>query len=207
MKHVGQTLRDARLKKGMSLIDVEQKTKIKRRYVSDIERGNWDKLPDYTVVCGFIRNLSDLYGLDPSKTAAFLKRDYPLPKETAEPKPDVKEKFSVSPKIVFAVGVFAVLIIVSGYIFYQYKMFSKAPELVVKVPVEGQNIEGSVVKVLGMTDENSTLSVNNQPVVVEEDGSFTAEITISEDTHELVIKSSSRSGKETIVTRQIYFGK
>jgi len=203
MKHVGQTIRDARLKRGMSLLDVEQKTKIKRQYISDIERGNWANLPDYTVVCGFVRNLSALLGLDPSKTAAFLKRDYPLPKESAEPKPDIQEKFSISPKLAFTFGVFAVMILVSAYIFYQYKAFHGAPELIVHVPIEGQAVNESVVKVLGTTDENSTLTVNDQPVVVQADGSFIAEINLPENMDQLIIKSSSRSGKETVVVRKI----
>ena len=85
----------------------------------------------------------------------------------------------------------------------QYKSFISPPTLTVKEPYENHVVKEEVLKVLGTTDPEATVKVNNQPVLINEDGMFEAEIEIFSGTTEIVVVAKSRSGKETIVRRKI----
>jgi hypothetical protein len=59
------------------------------------------------------------------------------------------------------------------------------------------------LEVTGKTDPNASVFINNQPVEVKEDGMFVTFLDIGKETKEVEIKARSRSGKETVVKREI----
>jgi cytoskeletal protein RodZ len=62
--HVGQTLKESRLKLGFDLDTLEMKTKIRKRYLAALEDGDWDVLPGDVYARGFIRSYAEAVGLD-----------------------------------------------------------------------------------------------------------------------------------------------
>ena len=203
MKTIGEILREQRIQKGYSISVLEKATKIKRNFLYAIEKEDWDNLPEFTVVSGFVRNISSFLGLDEGKTTAVLRRDYPPKKLRINPKPDVSKKFVWSPRLTFIAGVAVVTLMILGYLGFQYSDFVSAPNLEVLQPGEGEIVKVSSVKVVGVTDADTSVTVNNQPVLVEEDGNFEVEIAVSTNTQEIVVKAKSRSGKMTEVVRKV----
>lgn len=61
---IGRRLREARLAKGISLAEVEEQTKIRRRYLEAIEAGAETVLPGDVYTKGFIRSYANFLGLD-----------------------------------------------------------------------------------------------------------------------------------------------
>lgn len=70
MKEIGHSLREAREKKGLSLGQVQQETKLRTRYLVAIEEGEFDALPGEPYVRGFIRNYCRAVGVDPQPILA-----------------------------------------------------------------------------------------------------------------------------------------
>lgn len=203
MKTVGDILKEARAKKKLSRDKLEKETKIKREFIDAIEKGDWERLPDFPVVQGFVKSIAQRLKVDEKKAAALLRRDYPPKDLRVNPKPDVSDKFTWSPKFTFLVGVAIVTIIILGYLGYQYKQFISPPPLNVTSPKDGQVVEDDNLLVAGSTSSDAKLEVNNQPVLLEDDGTFSVEIEIAEDTNEIKVKAISRSGKETVIHRKI----
>ena len=77
------------------------------------------------------------------------------------------------------------------------------PKVRVVLPVDGQKVVERTLRVTGDTDPNAVVKVNNQPVIVNEDGNFVTEIEVYEATMEIIVVSISRSGKETVIVRKI----
>lgn len=61
---LGKTLRDARIAKGFTLDDLQQTTKIQKRYLIAIEDQNFDELPGDFYVRAFIKQYADMVDLD-----------------------------------------------------------------------------------------------------------------------------------------------
>jgi cytoskeleton protein RodZ len=62
---LGEVLRAAREAKGVELPRVERETKIRERYLSALERGDYRDLPGSVYTKGFLRNYGTYLGLDP----------------------------------------------------------------------------------------------------------------------------------------------
>ena len=203
MIEVGQMLKDARLKKNYSLDHVEKKTKIKKNFISLIEKGEWNSLPEYPVVSGFVKNLSLFLDLSPETTNAVLRRDYPPKKLAINPKPDIETKFVWSPKLTFAVGISIISLLVLGYLGLEYQKFIKPPEIEIVSPKDGEIVFDEKIKVEGKTTTDVILTINNQPIILDQDGKFVTEILIAKDTKSLTFKAVSRSGKVTEISKNI----
>src|ERR687897_770918 len=70
---IGRTLRSAREKRGLSLRQVEEATKIRSRYLRDLENENFDVLPAVYVL-GSLKTYAEHLGLDGAAMTRELKR-------------------------------------------------------------------------------------------------------------------------------------
>ena len=64
MFEVGGSLREARLKRGLSPADVQKAIRIRDRYLQALEEERWELLPGDAYVKGFLRTYADYLGLD-----------------------------------------------------------------------------------------------------------------------------------------------
>ena len=162
-----------------------------------IENNDWDNLPEFPVVSGFVKNIANAVNVSISKANAILRRDYPPKKLSINPTPDVGSKFVWSPKLTFAMGISTLLILVLGYLGFEYLKFVKPPELIVISPKENEQILQNKVKIEGKTTTDAILTVNNQPIILDINGKFSTDLEITKETEELKFKATSRSGKVT----------
>ncbi|MCA1688573.1 MAG: helix-turn-helix domain-containing protein [Actinobacteria bacterium] len=98
---IGRTLELARKERGLSLDQVEQETKIRARYLEELERENFDVLPP-VYVQGSLKTYANFLGLDGEELARELKRRQPLedepeaPTHVEPPKSDYFDRYLVS---------------------------------------------------------------------------------------------------------------
>jgi cytoskeletal protein RodZ len=62
---IGNTLREARVRRNLTLQQVEEDIKIRVKYVQAMENEDWDVMPGVTYVKGFLRTYATYLGLDP----------------------------------------------------------------------------------------------------------------------------------------------
>jgi len=203
MNTIGQIIKSARVKKKLSFKRLEEATKIRASFIKSIEEENWNALPTFTTVLGFVKSISASLNIDEHMAIAVLKRDYPPKKLNINPKPDALTRFTWSPKLTFAIGTIIVILIVLGYIGFQYAKFVSPPDLAVDSPKENQIVDGNSVLVFGSTDSDVKIEVNNQPVLVDADGKFSVSLGVTQTTKEIDIVATSRSGKERVISRKI----
>jgi cytoskeletal protein RodZ len=84
---LGQLLRKARLEKGISLEDLQEVTKIRKRYLEAIEEGNFKVLPGTFYIRAFIKSYAEAVGLDPNEVLRLYRNVIPAaePEQKAEP--------------------------------------------------------------------------------------------------------------------------
>ncbi|MCI1857946.1 MAG: helix-turn-helix domain-containing protein [Sporolactobacillus sp.] len=87
LSELGQTLKTAREKKGLTLDDLEEETKIQKRYLQAIENGDYDKLPGHFYSRAFIKSYAEAVGLDFSQLASQFASEMP---EVHREAPDIR---------------------------------------------------------------------------------------------------------------------
>jgi cytoskeletal protein RodZ len=203
MKTIGQIIAAARISKKLSFRKLEETTKIKSVFIKAVETEKWEALPSFPTVLGFVKSLSGALEVNEKMAIAVLKRDYPPRKININPKPDVSSRFVWSPKLTFAVGIGTVVLVVLGYLGFQYAKFISPPNLTIGSPKEDQIVNGDSVLVFGSTDPDAKITVNNQPVLTDADGKFSVSLEVVQTTKEIDIIAVSRSGKINEVKRKI----
>ncbi|AYC29302.1 helix-turn-helix domain-containing protein [Paenisporosarcina cavernae] len=77
MTELGARLKEARVAKGYSLDDLQEMTKIQKRYLAGIEEGNYSTMPGPFYVRAFIKQYADAVGLDSDELLEVYKQDVP----------------------------------------------------------------------------------------------------------------------------------
>jgi cytoskeleton protein RodZ len=67
MPGIGDTLREARMRQGLDIADVETRTKIRAKYLRALENEEFSMLPGNTFVRTFLRTYAEQLGLDPHR--------------------------------------------------------------------------------------------------------------------------------------------
>jgi cytoskeletal protein RodZ len=186
---LGEVLRAARESKGVDLPRVERETKIRERYLSALERGEYRELPGSVYTKGFLRNYGAYLGLDPEYLIDLyrietteLRAERPTPPAPPRPISGRRNRaFVVTPNAIVA----AILTLLVGgfvaYLGFEFVNFARTPELRIIQPAGNvnQHPERSIT-LRGLTAPNATVTVSNMPenptVTADADGNF--EVTV-----------------------------
>lgn len=177
LTELGARLKEARLARGYSLDDLQEVTKIQKRYLIGIEEGNYSIMPGAFYVRAFIKQYAEAVGLDADQILTEYRKDVPEVQ-----KEEVAQSFSQSPsrrkmaassnnkmmeampKII--VGLFAVVIIVIVITLIMQKV-GNVPDVAEEgnKPIEyEQNPNSTPTKPVENTPEDEQ---EDQPVVEE----------------------------------------
>lgn len=77
VSELGNHLKQARLEKNYSLDDLQQMTKIQKRYLLGIEEGNYAVMPGNFYVRAFIKQYAEAVGLDPDEVFDQFQNEIP----------------------------------------------------------------------------------------------------------------------------------
>jgi cytoskeleton protein RodZ len=85
MFEIGNSLREARLRQGLDLAEIEQATKIRSRYLRALEEEQFEVLPAQTYVKGFLKAYADQLGLDGDLYVEEFNSRYATEEEPVQP--------------------------------------------------------------------------------------------------------------------------
>ena len=77
MTELGNCLREARDAKGLTIEDIQEITKIQKRYLLAIEKGNYDIIPGKFYVRAFIKQYAEAVGLEPDMLFEEYRHEIP----------------------------------------------------------------------------------------------------------------------------------
>lgn len=139
MSELGTRLKEARIAKGYSLEDLQDVTKIQKRYLAGIEEGNHSMMPGPFYVRAFIKQYAEAVGLNADELLDQHKSEVPVTvKEEvrptmASPTPSRRQSLGKSsssragefmPKVIVALFIIVILIVA---IFFYSKLADNGP--------------------------------------------------------------------------------
>ena len=206
MVRAGERLRQERTRRNLTLQDVEKATRIKASFLAAIERGDYKKLPSSAYAQGFVRNYAEFLGLPVRQVLAVFRREFDerkeyrvLPDSIAGRKEVSGRHFRIKRRFLV---VAALVVFVISFMLYQFRFAVLNPPLDVVSPTE-QSVTGQEITVTGSTDQNATVTVNGQPVTVDQSGEFMKKFAAFDGPLTIVVKATSRFGKTSTVERHV----
>jgi len=178
---IGELLKEAREEKGYTLDNIQEKTKIQKRYLVAIEQGDFNALPGKFYARAFIREYAEAVELDPEVVLADFKEEKEIPEEepvkyTRIDRTDkIKEnkKSSILSFLPTVIVIFLIIAIIVVAIMYYQKSMSDS---------EGDEVQSEETDEIVKREENS----NEKDVAekVEEEPNNNEETEESEENEE-----------------------
>lgn len=208
MRTVGEILKKARTEKGLSLGEVEEKIKIRAKFLQALEENTYSKLPSPVYIRGFLKNYSEFLGLSSERVLAIFRRQFDerrnlglLPQSLVAPLR--KDPFPFRRSLGMILLFLLPLLLLFAYLYREYRLFAEPPPLEIRVPQDQVVIFGETLEVIGQTDPAATLTLNGQKVFLQEDGTFVQKITLTPGLNALEFIAKNKLGRETLVRRSI----
>src|ERR1700687_5384275 len=156
MTRLGDSLRQQREKRGITLDQAAADTRIREKFLKALEDGDEQSLPGAVQAKGFLRNYAEYLGLNDEESVAQLRQD-----RGAAPK-DAKRRFApmkpvggrslvFTPTVFVPVVVLALIVLFVGYLYYQFTSFAVAPALDVPEPATDALAEDASFVIKGHT--------------------------------------------------------
>lgn len=195
---VGEILQKQRIKKGLTLLDIEKKIKIREKYLKAIEKNNWDFFSSKVYIIGIIRNYSKTLNIDEKKILAFFRRDY-------EKKDDIKFKEKVSQKYltpetkhILRNGFISLIIFFTIYFSYQLMLYFFPPKLTIISPKTDTFIREDKIKIIGKTYKETSIIIAGQRVYQDKEGIFQYDLPIKNGKNIIRIELTGANGKKAV---------
>jgi cytoskeletal protein RodZ len=218
---LGEVLRTARESKGVDVARVERDTKIRTRYLSALERGDYRDLPGAVYTKGFLRNYGLYLGLDPEYLIDLYRLETgaisPERVRTAPPRALATRRaraLVLTPGAIFAailtVGVFLFV----GYLGYEFVTFARTPDLRVTAPAGNiASWAALTYTIRGTTEPNSRVTIDglsseNPVITADAEGNFQVEVRLVPGSNVISVVATDRATQRDSmkVTRTIIVG-
>jgi cytoskeletal protein RodZ len=202
----------AREAKGVDLLRAERETKIRRQYLSAMERGAWEELPAGVYARGFLRNYAIYLGLDPDEVLSAWSRErgeVPVEPAIVVPHPiDAPRRGIVlGPGIIVAALVTLGALAIVAYIGFQLLRFSEPPPLAVTDPATAvtqvaENMTSYTLQ--GTTAPNAEVTIRapgreDLQVIASASGTWRAVVDLRRgDNHFVVSATDPGTGKQAV---------
>ena len=207
-KTVGYRLKKARQRKGLTLEQAEDETKVRVKYLQAIESDNWKIFPNRVYVLGFIRRYARFVGYNEEKILGEFKREFGEYR-TQIKKPRKKrwiDEVVITPKILVGVISAIVVLAVVGYIILSVRAISQPPQIEIISPIV-EAVDVKDITIEGKTSETAVVDINGQLVSVDENGYFSQKVSLNEGVNNFKIISKNRIGSESVKELKLFYSK
>ncbi len=203
---LGERLRKLRSECSVNLTEIARHTGIRREYIELLERGEYTKLPADVYIRGFIRSYARCLGVDPKGLIRLYERERSIARNLGkEPEeslsaPKRKSKllplFVVTPKVLIGTAVSFAVFSLTAYLYREFRLCAAEPFIVVMEPRNGETVTSGAITVSGETDRDAKLFLNNELVLVGEDGKFQEQVRLQSGVNTLEFRVVNRFEKE-----------
>lgn len=203
MISVGEILKEQRLKKQLTLEQVEKDLRIRKKYLEKIENNNWD-FTSKTYLTGILKNYARYLELDEKKIFAFFRREYAKVEEVEFKKRVSSTLLSSDTNKLIKIISFLIGIIFLIYFGFQIYNYFSPPRIEIISPKTNYFTKEKVVRIKGKTKNESQVFINENEVYLDKNGFFSFNFPLEKEKNELKIKVIGPNGKKTVLEKIFY---
>ncbi|MFH1838614.1 MAG: helix-turn-helix domain-containing protein [Candidatus Kuenenbacteria bacterium] len=203
---LGEKFKKAREEKQMELLKIEEITGIQTKYLIAIEKGDYQEIPGEIYLKKFLKIYAKILEMDLENILKLYQEEQKiLSKSNSNIFPEIKNKTRLLfiPNIFkkSLIGIF--LIILLFYIIFEVKNIISPPILTIQKPLDNLIILESTIEITGKTDINSSVTINDQEIFKNSDGSFNKIINLQSGLNLIKISAKKKHSREVVKYRKV----
>lgn len=209
-KTIFEIIKQKREKLGFSCKEIAESLKISTRYIYYLENNELDKMPDLIYTKGFLGKYSEILGLDKNRILKLYEYELAGWQERTSEDKLMSSSFKrlrpvISTKIIVAAVTSIVIAAVGIYWLKQVRLFFVKPSLQVVWPGGDLTVNQGFIEVQGKTNNGNEVTINNQGILVSDDGTFKKQVLLESGLNVLTITANNSYGKDNAIVRKIFF--
>jgi len=190
MYRASNILQTARLDKEYSVEEIAVKLKIPVKYLRAFETEEKKNFPSEPYCSLMVKDYASHLGLNSNYILSLFNRDFDV---KANPVKLRREKFGFTPQFTFVCAIYAGIFLFLAYLAFEYYQFNSPPLLKVNWPQSP--LVGESIEISGKTSMDATVKVNDDLIVVDQDGKFIKNLKLPIKDNRIKIEAQSPSGK------------
>lgn len=206
---LGEKLRALRRGQAVSLEMIERKTRIQRRYLEALEQGRYDELPAPLYTRNFIRAYARELNADEQYFIELYEEECgrcDLVGPMRMPRQKVRKmRFFVWNRVVKFGLLSVVALAIFGYLGHQVQSIISPPEVILFSPVDESMTSSAMLIVEGVVEGESTVYVNGEQVVVNDDRIFATQVDLDKGLNIITVEAERRYSRRALVERRVLF--
>ena len=205
---VSEQLYNARKEKKIKLKDAAKKLNINHKYLKALEKGEYDKLPEGIYGKNFLREYAFFLGLNSEESIKLFEQENKIQQSRARQELFSKQKvkkraFLIMPKIIKNIIIIAITSIFFIYLGLSLKKIISPPNLRIYYPTEKITIKKNTISIIGQTDCEARVIINNEQILTNINGEFSKAINLKNGINLITITASKKYGRDKTVVRQV----
>jgi cytoskeleton protein RodZ len=202
---IGQLLRTARQQRGVTLDAAAAALRIPKRQLAALEECELSDFSAEVYARGAFMKYAAYLGVETLQTQKAFMRALgesrePIPLKLLTPRSWLARV--LTPYWLFAMIGGVAALVVGSYVVWQLQSFLRLPDLVVLEPQQAI-VQDMDIMVKGKTEQNATVTVNDQPVLIEPDGSFAAPLTLRPGINIVRVEAKNAAERRRIIQKDL----
>lgn len=205
-KTVAEILRDERIKLNFSQEQIAEKARVSLNHLKNLESGKYELLPGQVYAKQFIKNLADYYRLSADALITMYNKECGFHKLILEPE-RLADNNNIgldwlNPKFIRKAIVLVVSVCLLFYMVWEITAIYRPPKLEIESPQSEQTTDQEFIEIKGTTAKNSNVTINDQSVIINNDGSFKQTVNLMDGLNKFTITAKREHSKtaEKILT-------
>lgn len=206
---LGAKLKALRRDRGFNYEQAAQATRIPKAIIKALERNDFNALPASIYARRFLRTYVRFLGGDEEyflecfnaeRGTCDLIDPLLLPRRRAR-----RALFLVTPRIFKAVSISASILIIFGYLGWEFYRIITPPTIEINSPLDGLATDRATIEVAGRVFEEAEVTVNGTPILLDRDGSFSVLVDLEFGLNLISIEAKKRYSQSSRVDRRVVF--
>jgi len=198
---LGSLLKKERLKKKVTILEVEVATKVRAKYLEAMESSKWNTMPQSVYVRGFVLAYAKYLEVPTDEALSLFEREsrifFNKNVDISYKKTLHQKKVLVTPKILAYSSLAVFIVFLLSYVVIQLFNFAGTPNLKITSPSNNTISELESINLDGLTDVDTKVTINNENIPVSDDGKFSLNLKLRRGINVLKVVAVNKVKKET----------
>jgi len=205
---VSEILSAARQERGVELDKAERTLKISKKYLVALERGDYQKLPSAIYVKNFTKVYAKFLGLNVAEVLEQLQRELDITEKINGEEPiiknyEAKNTVLITPRAIRNFIVIIISLALLAYLAWQINAIFAPPALAVNSPEDDITISDNSFTIVGQTEPEVQIKINNQEILADQQGNFTKQLDLQTGLNTIEITAQKKHSRPSTVIRRI----